>query len=221
MLTRLRAFLDALLHRRRLESDMDAELRFHMEAYVEDLVRSGIPRRDAQRRARVEFGGVESTKEDCRQSLGLRLIDELRQDLRYAARSLSKSRAFACAAVVSLALGIGANTVIFSFVDAVLLKPLLSRQSDRLVRLFVISKRGGMQQASGSLADLLDLRDRNTGLADVTARDIMGGQDTNFSGASLGHAESVSRGTVMTSYFRVLGIRPILGRDFYSDESRP
>jgi macrolide transport system ATP-binding/permease protein len=95
MLTRLRAFLNALFRRRRMESEMDEELRFHMEAYAEDLLRSGIPRAEAQRRASIEFGGVAITKEDCRQSLGLRLIDELRQDLRYAARSMRRNPGFA------------------------------------------------------------------------------------------------------------------------------
>src|SRR6266545_7009350 len=122
MLDRLRSFATGLLHRHRVEDAMADEMRFHLDAYADDLVAAGLSPADAERRARLEFGGVDRVKEECRQARGLRLVDELRQDVRYAVRSMSKAPAFTAAAVISIALGIGANTAIFALMDAVLLR---------------------------------------------------------------------------------------------------
>src|SRR5262245_52155285 len=111
---RLRSLIDVLLRRDRFESTMSDEIQFHLDACVEDLMRSGIPRDEAVRRARVQFGGVERTKDECRQARGLRFIDELRQDVKYGLRSLWRTPSFAAVVIVTLALGIGGNTAIFS-----------------------------------------------------------------------------------------------------------
>jgi len=129
---RLRSWLRASFHRSRMESDMERELRFHMERYAEDLVRNGVPPEEARRRARAEFGAVEARKDECRESLGLRLVDDVRADFRYTLRMLRQSPAFSVVAIVSLALGIGANTAIFTLMEAALWKTVPVKNPEEL-----------------------------------------------------------------------------------------
>src|SRR5262249_45744960 len=127
-----------LLHRSRLERDMDDELRFHIDSYAADLIRDGVPAADARRRARAEFGAIEARKDECREARGLRLIDEARADVRYALRQLRGSPMFATVAIVSLGLGIGANTAIFSLMEQILWQSMPVPQPQQL-RLFTWS----------------------------------------------------------------------------------
>jgi predicted permease len=125
-------FFSYLFHRRRLESEMDAELRFHIDSFTADLVKQGASPEEAARSARIEFGGIEVHKEDCRESLGLRLFDELRADCRYALRMMRHHPGFTAVAVVSLGLGIGTNTAIFTFAQEILFKTMAVPHSERL-----------------------------------------------------------------------------------------
>src|SRR5713226_3784206 len=103
---------------------MDAELRFHMEAYAQDLVRGGVPHQEAMRRARIEFGGVERVKEEGREARGVNLVESLVQDLRYGASNMLRTSGFTAITVLTLALGIGATTAIFSAVNPILFESL-------------------------------------------------------------------------------------------------
>src|SRR5262245_58695693 len=136
MRARIRSMSEALFRRSLLEQGMDEELRAHIQAYAEDLIRSGVPRVEAERRARLEFGGLEAVKDECRDARGLRWPDELRRNIRYAFRTFRKARGFTAAAVLSLAIGISVNTAIFSVVSAALIRSLPYADPGRLVAIY-------------------------------------------------------------------------------------
>src|SRR5262245_45588296 len=121
-----------LLHRTRLERDLDREVRDHLERHVADLMRDGLSEAAARRKAALPFGGVERVKEDCRDARGTRWVDDLVQDVRYGVRVLAKAPVFTAVAILSLALGIGANTAIFSLVNSLLIRSLPVRAPERL-----------------------------------------------------------------------------------------
>ena len=136
MLTRLRIALRALLRRDAAESDLDDELRFHMEEQVKLYVAQGMSREDATRKARLAFGSVDAHKETYRDGRGTRSFDDLVADLRYSMRSLWRDRALTVAGVLTLALAIGTTTAVFSAVNAVMLRELPFREPERLVQLW-------------------------------------------------------------------------------------
>src|SRR3984957_17409320 len=133
---RLRSWIKGMFQRRQLEREMDDELRFHLEARTDDLMaRRQLSREDAYRQSRIEFGGVQKYREAVREARGLRIVDEVGGDVRYAVRQLRRSPAFSVVAILPLALGIGANTSIFSLVNALILRSLPVDHPEQLVEM--------------------------------------------------------------------------------------
>ena len=158
MLTDLSFRLRSLLRHKRVEAELDDELRFHFEQQVEKYVGSGLTREEAIRRTRLSFGGMDQVKEECREARGVQLMETFLQDIRYGLRMLRKKPAFTLVAVLTLALGVGANTAIFSIVNAVLLRDLPYRDPDRLVRIIFNSPGLGLRDVPFSVPELDDLR---------------------------------------------------------------
>jgi putative ABC transport system permease protein len=196
-----------------MESDMDAELRFHVDAFADDLVRSGVPRQEALRRARIEFGGTERVKEEGREARGLNFLDEVGQDLRYGLRGLRKSPGFAVVVVLTLALGIGANTAIFSVVNAVLLSPLPYADADRLVLVKEVLPHIGPAAFSVSGPDIPEIQKLNHVFEKAGGFRVW---TYEFSGK--GESQRVIADRVSSDLFDTLGVGPAMGRVFTSEE---
>jgi putative ABC transport system permease protein len=214
-LKRVRLLWRALSGRPALEHDMDEELRFHLEVRAADLARSGVPLAEAARRARIEFGAVEGYKEGCREARGLRPFDELRGDLRYAFRVLRKSPSFAFTAVVTLALGIGANTAIFSAVKAVLLNQLPYRDPARLVKLGEADS-GETTASTIGYATAYDWRRLSHSFESMSLYRTAAGAIVER-----GEPELLNGLRVNYDFFDTLGIRMQIGRAFLAEEDRP
>jgi putative ABC transport system permease protein len=199
------------------EKHLDAELRFHLEQRTADLVASGMAPEEARRQARLEFGGLDQVKEDCRVVGGSHIIETLVQDLRYGLRQLRRNPGFTAVAVLTLALGIGANTAIFSVVNAVLLRPLPFRDPSRLVLLWSRFPRWGFS-GPGALTDpdFVEWRKQNRVFGQVAA---FRGQTSNLTGE--GEPERLLGTTVTASFFPLLGVSPELGRVFTLSEEKP
>ncbi|MDQ3698954.1 MAG: ABC transporter permease [Gemmatimonadota bacterium] len=201
------ATLDVLRHKRTYEQTLDEEIRFHVEMHAEQLRRAGVPPEEARRRALVAFGGRDRFKEEVRDARGGRWLDDLAQDLRYALRGLRRAPAFTAIAVASLALGIGANTAVFSVVNAVLLRPLPFPAPDELVRVGV-RERGAEDVNSLSAADVQALQTMDSFAEFGAYRGAQGG--LTLTGA--GDAERVDATLATSGVFRTLGARPLFGR---------
>ena len=155
MFKRFRSLFRVLAFRRDFEDGMTEELRFHIEQYADDMVRSGVPAEEALRRARLEFGGLNSVKGECREARKLQLFDELGRELRYAARLLLKTPGFTATALLTIALCLGANLTIFAVIDSVLLRPLPFPDAGRLVTVFNTYPKAGVDRDGSSLTNCL------------------------------------------------------------------
>ncbi len=207
----LRSLAAKFLHRSQIENDMEEELRSHIEHRADDLEHSGLDRAEAVRRARIEFGGHVRFKEECHEALGGNFIDILVQDLRFSLRVLRKSPGFTAVAVVTLALGIGANAVVFGILNALILRPLNLPQEQSLYAI----DRGGI--GFESYPNYLDLRDRNRSFEELVIYTMaQAGLDTGQDLSRVWGYETSG------NYFDALGIQPYLGRVFHaSDEHGP
>src|ERR1700680_971978 len=207
--------LRALFRRGAMEAEMGEELRSHFENQVEKHVASGLPRQEAIRRARLEFGGYEQLKEECRDARGVSFIDTLLQDVRYALRMLRSSPGFTAVAILTLALGIGANTAIFSVIDSVLLRPLPYENPGSLVLIWETSSQPANLRNVVSPPDFLDWRSQNGAFQSMAA--IFDERD-NLTGTG-DPQEVVSQG-VSANFFSVLGVNPIMGAGFTAENDQ-
>jgi len=194
-----------LLRTRRLERELDAELRDHLERHVHDLVRAGLDEPTARRRAHQALGGLAQVKEACRDARGTRWVEEFAQDLRYGARLLRANRGFTLVAVLSLALGIGANTAIFSIVDSLLLRSLPVHEPERLAVL---------GPGAWTHPIWVELRDTHASVFESAAA----WSDERFDLAPGGESRFVQGIWTSASFFDTLGVRPIMGRGFTPDD---
>jgi len=206
-----------LLTRKRMEADLEKELRFHFESRVAEKVQSGIPEDEARRQTRLEFGGIEQIKEACRERRGTLWVESTLQDVRYALRQLRNSPGFAIAAVLTLGLGIGANTAVFSVVDAVMLRPLPYKAPTRLVWPTFQFPRVNMHTSFVPHPVYFVWREENHVFSGVAATHF-GGNDT-LTGAGL--PERIPTMSVSANFFSVLGRNLARGRSFTAKEDRP
>jgi putative ABC transport system permease protein len=215
MLNKLKTALRALLRSSQAERELDEELRYHIEQQTEQNIRMGMNPDEAGFAARKAFGGVQQVKERSLDARGLRWLEEIWLDLRYGARMLAKNSGFTVVAVLTLALGIGANTAIFSVVNALLLRPYPYKDQDRLVWLWE-TRLPEIPRNSPSPANFLDWQKQNTVFEQLEAINV---NDYNLIGE--GNPERI-RGMVIThGFLSMLGVRPQIGRDFFPDENRP
>jgi putative ABC transport system permease protein len=206
MFARLKSWVRASSQRDDFEREMQDEMRVHLELYQAELRRQGVPEAEARRRALAEFGSVEARKEECREAVGLRLFDELRGDVSYALRLLRRSPAFTLVALLSLGLGIGANTAIFSLIDTVLVKTLPVEDPQGL---FFVDNSGGKSGGSNGppYPCFERLRDHNRFLSNIAAFD-----ERLFKVSIDGVPERVRGQYASGSYFDLLGVRAAHGR---------
>jgi predicted permease len=207
--------LKATLSKSGLERELDDELRFHLEMIAEENVQRGMPLDEARRAARRSFGGVEQVKESYRDRRGFPALDSLIQDIRFGLRMLRRNPGFTIVAVVTLAFGIGANTGVFSVVNAVILRPLHFPAPDRLMVVLstVLGTREAFQSAQGVF---VDWRERSTSF-EVLA----GERSTEMIWSGIGQPRSVSVAATSFNFFSLVGVQPILGRTFTKDEDQP
>ncbi len=215
MARRLFSIFRYLTGREKHESDLARELEYHVDRQQELNQQRGMDTREAHRQAVMSIGGIEPLKEDCRDARAGRLVESFLQDIRYGARVLLKNPGFCAAAVITLALGIGANTAIFSLVYGVLLRPLPYRDGSRLVVLHQQLKQAHIDNMPFSVKELQDYCDRNHTMTGLVEHHTM-----NFLLMGKDSAERVETAVVSANFFDVLGVKPLMGRTFVAADDR-
>src|SRR5947209_8778469 len=210
----LRSVFHALIRRRDFEDGMSEELRFHIEQYTDELVRSGMSREKAARQVRMELGSSMNIKADCRKAFGVHFFDEFRRQLSYAARLLRKTPAFTATALLTLAVCFGANLTIFAVIDSVLLRPLPFPEPDRLMTIFNTYPKAGVDRDGASLTNYYERRGHLPALASLAIY--------NYGTEIIGEPGSTERDPTMRvspDFFSTLGLGPATGRTFTEEET--
>lgn len=233
MLSDLYIRLRSLFRRTKVEQELDEELRFHQERQVERYVRAGMSREEALRRVRLDFGGLDQVKGECREARGVSFLESLVQDLRYGMRMLVKSPVFTLVIILTLALGIGANTAIFTLVNAVMLRSIPVRDPERLVVAQWSARKEARNYGTSSFGDCTNNRAGTSGCVMSypmfkalqkqksvldDAMGFAGPYQMDLSGN--GTAAIVQGQLVSGSYFETLGVLPVLGRTLLPDDEK-
>jgi predicted permease len=208
--------LRGLFRKQELERDLDEELRGYLDDCVREKIAAGMSPAAALRAARQEFGSMDAVKEDVRAAGWESTVESFWQDLRFGARLLRKSPGFTAVAVLTLALGIGANTAVFSVVDTVLLKPLSYRDPDRIVTLSGSSTTGGASGVPSKQISILNFRDWHDQSSSFEAMAYYSSRETSVMPGSA--AEYAQATVVSPEFFRVFAVEPIVGRFFTPEE---
>jgi predicted permease len=214
MLDRFRSWFGVFTRRREFEDNMSEELRFHIEEYTEELVQSGVSRAEAARRARIEFGSLNSIQGECREARGLQMFDELRRQTGYAARLLRKTPGFTITALLTLAICLGANLTIFAVIDSVLLRPLPFPESQRLVTIFNTYPKAGVDRDGASKANYYERRGHLSAFESLSIYRY----ETAIVGEN-GSTEREQITRVSPEFFSTLGVGPVMGRSFKEEET--
>src|SRR6202050_5239551 len=209
----LRHRLRSFFHREQAERELDAEVSYHLERQADAKRASGMAAEEARLAALREFGSISLAKEEARDARGMAFLENTWQDFRYGLRTLRKNPGFTCVAVLTLALGIGANTAIFSVVNAVLLRPLPFSQSRRLVTIWATDQRS--REDVTSYPDFADWKEQSTSFGSMAAFAERSMTITDGNEASLVRGVRAAPG-----FFETLGVQPEIGRTFRTDESQ-
>jgi len=213
-LPRVKSLRRNLFNKEDVDHELNEEIRAHLDLLTETKIKQGLSPEDARRAALVELGGVEQIKESVREVRHGRLLEDLAQDARYAVRSLRKHPGFTFVAVLTLALGIGANTAIFSVINAVLLRPLPYANADRLV---LLTETVSERPIGVSYPNFVDWRNQSTTFENIAA--VRHRDSFNLTGA--GESERLQGRLVSANFLSTLGVNPIAGRDFVAEDDRP
>jgi putative ABC transport system permease protein len=214
--------LRALLLGRRLDAEFDREITAHLDLLTEEHLRRGATPEEARRQAILRFGGSVQLKEQQHADRGIPFVDTLRQDLRYAVRALGRNRGFTAAAVLTLGIGIGATTMMFGVVQAVLLRPLPYAQPDRLVRIYENNPLKHWSKNVVAPANYADWKAQNTAFEDIAAYEGFGKQGSGASDVYLtgsGEPQGLKALSVSGNLMHLLGTQPLLGRTFTDAET--
>lgn len=205
-----------LFRPRRAEQELDREMADHLERQTNENIRRGMTPNEARRAAQMSLGGVEQVKEECRDERPARVFADLARDIRLSVRALLRRPGFTIIAVLTMALGIGANTAVFSVVYGVLIRPLPFTNGDRLVVIRQAATKANQPDISFSVKEIIDYRTQSKTIDQLVEHHSMSflllGGDEPF---------RVSTGVVSPNYFDVLGVKPVMGRTFTEDDDQP
>lgn len=210
--------LKATLFRRQAERELEEDVRCHLDMLIEENIQNGMDPEEARYAARRSFGGVEQVKETYRDKRGFRWLDSLLQDIRFGIRMLRRNPVFTVAAILTLGVGIGGNTTIFTVIRAVLLKQLVYSEPDRLVYLSTDNARRNRQDSPFTLTRLEEMRASSRSFTGIGAF-LSSAEDVTLSGT--GEPEALKGSRISANFLDILGVQPLFGRSFLPGEDTP